>query len=267
MKWLASILITLSLISPFAVYAVPSIQDTLNLTYRNAPSGSSTNSFSYTVPAGSNQVLIVFATGGGTLSQLALNGVTVTTTLSADGQVVDNNGGAPGARCDGGFAEGANRFAWIKNPTSGTLTVTYDSILMGYVVMTLNDANVSGSNNPIDAYWCKGQNSGTSFNVSVSTTTPSASDLLLDWAVTGSNEVVLTHGSGQTEFMNFNNSANNFSMTGTYVTGSSTVNTVQTMSELWQSQAANYNSQMIAISPSASAAGALYIRPQPVINF
>jgi hypothetical protein len=116
-----------------------------------------------------------------------------------------------------------------------------------YAVMTINGANQTS---PIDAYFCK---EAVSNNMSVATTAPSAKDFLIDW-LTGSTYSPISHGAGQTEYVNFNDSATVFGMYSSFVAGSSTASTFQKMSENYNNGANITTLQMLAIKPVAAAA-------------
>src|SRR5258708_5511002 len=126
---------------PFEVFATPSIVDTLNVTNRVSTTGSS-DSFTYTVPAGSNQVLmVVIEYSSGTFSATQ-NGASLT--------MVQNN---TVGQCDGTFAVNSE-FAYLIAPTSGTFTLNKGGVIgTMYSIFTVNGADQT---KPIDAYYCKG---------------------------------------------------------------------------------------------------------------
>ena len=150
----------------------PTIADTLNLSTHSTNGSTNPVTFTYTVPSGSNQVLIVLlAHGGGTVPTATLNGQSIT--------MVHNVGNGD---CNNMYA--SNEYVgYLNNPTSGTFSLNKGGAYVAdFVVFTVNDADISG--NPIDAYYCTAHSPG-SANIAVSTTTPSANDLIVDWGVNG----------------------------------------------------------------------------------
>ncbi len=245
MKKILSLLAALTfLLLPLEAFATPTIADTLNVTNRVSTTGSS-DSFTYTVPAGTNQVLIVIIEYSSGTFSATQNGTSLT--------MVQNN---TAGQCDGTFAVNSE-FAYLVAPTSGTFTLTKGGVIgTQYTIFTVNGADQSA--NPIDAYYCKGHASGGSATSNVSTTTPSANDLLVDESSEGSNLSPSSHGAGQTEYVQNLANATYQNQYGSYVNGSSTTNTLQGMSETWASGTYNGNLQMIAIKAAAAAAAPVW---------
>ena len=198
--------------------------------------------FTYTVPNNGfwQSLIVLLAHGGGTVPTATLNGQSVT--------MVYNVGNGD---CNNIYA--SNEYVgYLNNPTSGTFSLNKGGAYVAdFVVFTVNDADISG--NPIGAYYCTAHSPG-SVNIAVSTTTPSANDLIVDWGVNGGIDLS-SHGAGQTEFVKSNDSAVSYSVTGSYVQGSSTTNTLQGMSETWASGSGNFELQMVAIKSAASGPG------------
>ncbi len=220
------------------------IADTLNIATN--PTTGSTNpvTFTYTVPAGTNQEEIII---GQYILSATQNGSSFT--------MVHNTGASN--ECNNVNVSN-EYFGYLKNPTTGTLSMTKTGAFStDFSVFTVNGVDTSASS-PIDAYLCI-YNGGTNPNISISTTTPTASDLLLDWAVSFTNGGS-THGAGQTEYVKANDSSCCTVHFGSFVQGSSTSNQLQAMSETWSVNAA-IEFQIIAIK-MAAAAGGTVVNPQ-----
>ena len=160
--------------------AAPSILDTLPATYRTVSSGTS-DSFSYTVPAGGShkEMIVQVCMGGGTPSATQ-NGASVTfTEISGDVE-----------RC-------YHWYGVLANPSSGTFSMNWSNGGIQYSVMTLANVNQSS---PVDVSYLSAVHAPThSTVISTNVTTTVGNDLLLDEAVGSIPGTVQTYGAGQTQ--------------------------------------------------------------------
>ncbi len=237
-KLIATFLSLLLMGFPALALAVPTFADTPDITGHHILSGSTSTSFSYTPPAGTNQVLIVMITSSGGVTYTATqNGVSLT--------IVDNS---VVGQCDGTGAAGEEQYGYVINPTAGTFVLNRSTSAAGtdFGVFTVNSADLTG--NPVDVANCHTKNGGGSNMVSA--TVPLANDLLIDWATSG-NFLYTGHGALQTEYISYDDTVNIQGIFASYINGSSTVNKVQGMSELY-SGAPNVDIQLIAIKAAAA---------------
>ena len=144
----------------------PTILDTLPVTRHDMGNGSQyipviSGFFSYTVPAGgTNKLLACFIQDAyNAVSSVSQNGTSMTVAP------------VPGSTA----IQAYTHFAYLANPTSGTLSVTFSTPDYASVwCVTLQDA---AQTNPIDAQWRGGSTPVSSFTTS--TTTSIGNDILL----------------------------------------------------------------------------------------
>ncbi len=240
MKYLSFIAAALFLLAPFEAFATPSLADTPNITTHSYHIVTSL-SFTYTVPSGSNQVLVVF---------IGSNAGGSNFTIKQNGQGLTRVNNSITGQCSSNFGTNSSWFAYVAAPTSGTFSMTSSSTMNTEVgVFTINDADQT---NPIDAYFCQ----ETINSVNISTTTPSANDFLIDWLTAGTYGP-LNHGAGQTEYVNFNDSALLFGIYGSYVVGSSSAPQLQAMYENYNNSGLISTLQMLAIKGIATVSTAV----------
>ncbi len=234
-------------ILPLNALAAVSIADTLNVPLKFVHAPSTSGSFTYTVPAGTNQTLVVFANEG------------------TDNTITGTQNGATITFSEMGTGCQVAGFEWegiLTAPTSGTFSISIGGTAgIDYVVFTVNN---SDQTTPVDATaTCLHTTAAT---VSNSITPPSANDLLIDWLLIGAANNGTSHGAGQTEYANFDDSALLTSSYDSTITGSTTVSTVQGMSETWgSSKSTDFN--IIAIKGIASAAATVAPYRAPSVNF
>lgn len=235
---------------PLAAFAIPSIGDTLNITTHHiAPAGTS-YSASYTIPSGSNQVLVYFMSG----DVAGASGVSAVTQNGASTTAVDNR---VSGKCDGTFAS-KEQYGYLVAPTTGNFVITKGSGGgLDFAYFTVNNA---AQVNPIDIANCNGNNNAGT--ISTSLTPSTANTLLLDWGTSGNNSFG-SHGNGQTEWAKFDDSACCLAMAASYVNGSSSASQLQAMSENY-SGAVNWDLQVLAIKAVVAAAS---IVNNDVVNF
>ncbi len=229
MRYLSFIAALLLAFAPISAYAVASIGDTLNRPLRHAAGNS--DSLTYTIPSGSNQTLYVLVNEG---SDNTITGTQNGTTINFQ---------ELGTTCQ------TSGFQWIGTttaPTSGTLATNSSGNGYDWIYFT---ANGSSQTKPTDATICTHV---AAVNDAVSITPPSANDFLIDWLFTGQANTGVSHGSGQTEYANFDDSANISSSYDSFVNGSSTPSTLQGMSENFSGvRSVDFN--IVAIKASAAA--------------
>ncbi len=233
--------------SPSLTFATaPTLADTPNLTGHETAHAVNT-SFTYNIPAGSNQVLFVRGDTSSTNFTATQNTVNVPFTTFA---------------CPS-FVGGTAFYGILANPTSGTFTMhDADTARVLFVVGTVNGADLT---NPISSFGCNGFTGGGS-SISYATTTPSsASTLLMDFLVVG-DATPSSHGAGQTEYVDFNDDASFGYAYASYVTGSSTPSTFQEMSEYWSSGANGRDMSILAFQ-SPAAAVTTQVPPSTFIGF
>jgi hypothetical protein len=224
------------LLSPLPTLAAATLADTPNV-LTNATGGAQQNpSFSYTTPSGTSQVFWILVSGDNPAPTADIGGAALT--------IVRNH--VAGGRC--GNILTLNYIGYRINPPTGTNTVTYHKGGATYAGITYFTTNGTDQTTPLDAYYCS---DGSSANLFTSTTTPSANDLMIALGHRQSGTTVTSHGAGQTEFVN-NDDGTFFRHGGSYVTGSSTTNTLQGMSENW-SASGSWEIQMIAVKAAAAA--------------
>ncbi len=162
--------------------ATPTILDSLNLPKRNISAGT-TDSFTYTVPGGgSNKLLIIMGGFQGTTPTVTQNGASVTMAAVA-----------------GTFDRVKPYVGYLAAPTTGTLSVTLSgSGYADYVVMTLQDA---AQTTPIDV--AAVTNNGSSNTKTTSVTTTVGNDLLLSFAASSGGLAISSYGTSETEILNF----------------------------------------------------------------
>ncbi|WP_271591092.1 hypothetical protein, partial [Bradyrhizobium sp. CCBAU 65884] len=154
-------------------------------------------------------LMVIISMGGGFTPTATQNGASVTFTSNWSSSCPQNGGAT---------SPSVEWFGYLTNPTSGTFSLNKGGLTGAeYAVFTVNSALTTG--NPIDAFNCA-NHGNTSNLISVSTTTPTANDLLIDWGATGSNMSGSSHGSGQTEYVSKNDSAVTLSVYGSYIAGS-----------------------------------------------
>ncbi|ANV99357.1 hypothetical protein LMTR13_03350 [Bradyrhizobium icense] len=224
--------------------SAPSILDTLPITLHQV-TGATSDSFSYTVPSGSNKVLLVFVSKGGDKPSMSQNGVSIPAN-----QIASNFNGS---NCDGTHSAG-EYFAWLAAPTSGTFSINWSVAgSAAYAVFTVDSA--AQAYPIIDAATCRGILS-TNHTISASVTATSSNTLLLSWSnMSTGGGGPSSHGAGQTEFIN-NSSGPSYIVYGSYVVGSSTTNTLQGMTESYTgSLNQNLDMQLVAVTPAAAGTG------------
>lgn len=212
-----------------------SLADVTNLTVHHFVANTSV-SFTYTVPSGSNQVLIVRANDSDGLQ-------TNTFTGTQNGQTITFT---KVTTCTPLVASDI-WYGKLVAPTSGTFTINASKTTTAdFVVYTVNGADQT---NPVDAENCTSGSGASSYTASI--TPPSANDLLLDWqfAAAGSGS---SHGGGQTEYINFDDTGVSDYLYSSYIAGSSAASTSQQMTERWTAFR-SVDFDILAIKPAASA--------------
>lgn len=240
MRIVATICSVILTFSPFSAMALVTLADTPNIPPHQLGGGSPSTSFTYTVPSGTNQVLIVRVGLGTDVSISATQNGAAITFVKASCDVV-----------------GFEYYGYLVAPTTGTFSITFGTANKEFIVYTVNGADQT---NPIDSATCTNKNAA---SVADAITPTAANTFLMDWSITGNNINGSSHGASQTEYVNLNDSAAAFSMYSSYVQGSSTASTLQSMSENW-SGAASIDTQVIAIKPFTAAAGGTTKKKQPI---
>jgi RHS repeat-associated protein len=184
--------------------SAPSILDTTPLTVHHAVTSAS-DSFTYTVPAGgANKLLVVEILSNGAFnpSSITLNGVAATI-------------GVHGT--DGSGQHFLYTYGYLAAPTSGTFSLSFPAAqTFDYVVFTVQNA---AQTNPIDASYHTGNGSATS--VTTSTSTANSNDLLLSMPGFNNTGTFSSFGAGETSYITeFNDTAYNAFVDGSYKTGS-----------------------------------------------
>jgi RHS repeat-associated protein len=165
-----------------AATTTPSIMDTLPVTHRVSGTSVTSDSFTYTVPSGgSNKLLVVMAALGADESSsltATLNGATSTC-----------------QKISGSLTRAYDYYCYLAAPTSGTFSISWSTASgFQYGIYTLQNAAQA---NPIDtSYMSDLIVSGSSITTNVTTTV--GYDLLLDYVV-GSLPTTHTFGAGQTQ--------------------------------------------------------------------
>lgn len=245
MKKLVATLAILAFTLPYSAFAAATLADTPNIGNSTTGGASQNPSISYTIPAGTNQVLWLFVSGDNTVTPTAdWNG-------SESFTIVPN---FVTGRCN---LLATSYLAYRINPTTGTHNIVYHKGAATVASINYFTTNGTDQTTPLDAYYCtQGIATPNSFT---STTTPSANDLLMAYGFENSGNTGSSHGAGQTEFINVDDGVF-FRNYGSYVQGSSTPTTLQGMSENWTGSV-NNQLQMIAVKAAASAAVAPVVRP------
>jgi YD repeat-containing protein len=160
----------------------PTILDTLNLALRHLPAVTS-DSFSYTVPTGSNKLLVVWLTDNdGTHAPTAtLNGVSTATFTKVSGTA----------------DRAAYWYSYLAAPTTGTFQINFSASTDGdYEVFTLQNASQSS---PVDT-------SNVTNNVSASTKTTSITttvsyDFMVSYGLSSAPNTKTSFGAGETQII------------------------------------------------------------------
>ncbi len=238
MKWLSAITATLLTFAPMSAYAVATLADTRNLTLHFVHAPSTSDSFSYTVPSGTNQTFfVVLAEGTDNTPSATLNGASLTFTEAS-------------ATCSPANVAAAEWYGYVVAPTTGTFSLS--GISAGSADYLVGTFNGSDQTTPIDKASCSGRTSVTTVRGDI--TPPSANTFLIDFTFIGVANNGSSHGGGQTEYASFDDSAVFLGSSYDSTTnGSTTASTAQTMTEVWGS-AHNTDIVMLAIKPAAAAA-------------
>jgi RHS repeat-associated protein len=205
----------------------PAILDTLNLT-RHAPGIVTSDSFSYTVPnGGNNKVLMLWLAGySGTNYSATQNGSPIAITRVQNGNAA------------------SEMYGYLVNPSSGTFNVS-SNIAGGvdYYVYTVSGADQT---NPIDAVGTSTKNGTYSFSVAT-TTTKTANDLVLDFALSGASPGSSpAHGGGQTEYAYETTNPVSFGKYNMSYNATTTVGSVGE-TEYWVSNNQNFDDVILGI--------------------
>lgn len=166
--------------------AAPSVAPTiLDSTPLTIHSGSGTSdSFSYTVPSGgSNKLLVVLLGKGAGTPSATLNGQAITFTSVTGSDTQRSNPQYVGV---------------LANPTSGTFAYSNTaSNGFGYVVFTLQDA---AQTSPVDATYLAGSMSNSTITGTATTTT--GKDFLVSFCMAANAYSYSSYGAGETELFN-----------------------------------------------------------------
>jgi hypothetical protein len=182
--------------------SAPSIQDTVPLTVHTVSSVTST-SLTYTVPAGgSNQIEVV---------ELGTQNATVSATQNGSAMTC--------AKALNGNDWGSYWYCWLAAPTSGTLQINWTPANSAdFVVFTLNNASQTGQ--PDLVATTTSASCGSTCTLSTSVTPKTNNTFFTTWASYCTSCNSITHGSGQTEYLN--TSTANAEDTGSYEVSTTT---------------------------------------------
>ncbi len=194
----------------------------------------------YTVPSGSNQVLVVMGVASDDMSGNTFKWNTTESLTLVIYSCVSLVGTSV-------------YYAYLAAPTQGTHNVAIHDPGVARVsgaVFTVNDASQAST---IAAAACTTwTSSGNPSSRSASTTPASADTMQVDLYGSGSGNPV-SHGAGQTGYVNFDDDTNFADLYGSWVTGSTTPSTTQGMSEMNTGGATDL--QQIAFAPVGGGGG------------
>jgi RHS repeat-associated protein len=221
--------------SSIASTSAPTILDTLTLTTHENALGNGSTSFTYNVPAGGvNKLLVVLCAcyspnGGLSATQ---NGISLANFTRID---------------DGNIQPSNYSFSYLANPTSGTFVwsdTNHGEDL--FVVFTVQNASVV---NPIDAY--QHATSASTNSLSVSTTTKTGTDLLLSIGGHIHPSSVTGYGTGESAVWTDTYSATLNSEFGGAWKAASTSPATETMTTNW-STTNGTDQEIVAIKAATS---------------